>query len=280
MRVRITTREIGLMAELVRELTGIHLDANKAYLFEYRLSPLLEMLGLTDYESLYERVRAEGGSLREQLISAITTDETSFFRDAETYTCLTERILPELIAAKRMLGVARPRVNVWSAACSRGQEPYSLAMIFRERFFPFDEFEIRILATDISQRALDYAARAEYTKYELSRGLTLARLERHFTRRDKTWRVRDELRQLVIFKKLNLLLEEPPIRAFDLLLCRNVAVYFTPEDRLRLFRRLARHLEVGGKLIVGSTETLFELDEFTLKTHGNAQYYERRTEIA
>jgi len=271
MRIRISSRELELLGDFIRQQSGIHLDARKTYLFEYRLAPLLEELGLTDFESLYNRVVEERGDLLDKLISAITTDETSFFRDAEFYTCLADHLLPELIAHKRRLGLAKPRLTIWSAACSRGQEPYSLAMILRE--MALSDVEVRILATDISARAIAYAVRGTYTKYELSRGLSLTRLRDHFVMTDRVWRVHDELRAMVSFEKMNLLTQDPVTSPFDLILCRNVAVYFTPEDRDRLFARVRRHMNAHGKLIVGATETLFARDHFTLVNHGSAQYY-------
>ena len=277
MRIRISPREVEMLGGLIHRETGIYLDDRKTYLFEYRLSPLLEELGLTDYESLTHRVVEERGALLEKLISAITTDETSFFRDAELYACLTDHILPEIVARKRKLGHGRPRLDIWCAACSRGQEPYSVAMILRE--MGLVDFEIRIHATDISTRVIDYASRGTYTKYELSRGLSLTRLQDHFTPEGRSWRVRDAVRDKVVFQKMNLLTQAPTLSPFDLVLCRNVAVYFSPSDRDRLFAGISARMHTDSVLIIGSTETLITSQLFTLVNHGSVQYYRLRAPL-
>jgi len=275
MRVRITTHEIELLGAYIHQQTGVFLDARKAYLFEYRLSPLLVELGLEDYETLYLEVcnDAEGG-LRERLISAITTDETSFFRDEGYYRCLADHVIPRLIRTKRAENPRRPRIAIWCAACSRGQEPYSIAMLLAERLV-LPDYDIRIFATDISEKALGYAARGRYTKYELSRGMTMQRLERFFVAEDKVWRIRDDLRSLVHFQTMNLLRDAPPASPVDLILCRNVAVYFTAEDRRRLFERVQTHMHAESMLMVGATETLFEMKTLTCHVNGQGQYYQK-----
>ena len=272
MRIRIQPHEFKLLADYVYHLTGIYLDEGKGYLLEYRLSPLLEEYKLNDYESFYQRARREGGAVREALISAITTDETSFFRDKHPYTLLTEKLLPDLIAIKKERGSRE--IRVWSAATSRGQEPYSIAMICREFLEP-GRFHLSILATDISERALNYARKGEYSKFELSRGLTLERLERHFVKVADTYRVRDELRDMVTFRKLNL--HEPflGIQPFDIIFCRNVAVYFTEGDRIKLFTKLSRYLHPWGRMVLGSTESLVGLlDCFKARLYNGCYYYD------
>lgn len=273
MRVPIKPEEVRQLGGFIHQLTGLYLDQRKSYLFEYRLSPLLEELGLSNYRELYDLVKHKGGEAREKLISAITTDETSFFRDPEYYRMLTEHLLPALINKKRQSGISRPYLNIWCAACSRGQEPYSLAMILTELLEDQKDLNVSIVATDISQKVIDYASRGRYSKFELSRGLTLERLQRHFTQDDRYWRIRDEVRAKVSFRKINILERHPGLGNFDLVLCRNVAVYFDTTDRKRLFTAIAQHMAADGYLVVGSTETLMDFPWFRLQSHTTAQYY-------
>jgi len=256
MTVAIRPEEMSAWAGYIREICGIHLDQSKAYLLETRLHGLMSEAGAANFSELFIKTKADStAKLRAKIIDAISTNETSFFRDASPFELLRHKILPELIDRRSEIGVRIP-IRIWSAACSTGQEAYSTGIILRELIADLNRFDIRILGTDISNRAVAKASYGEYDPFELERGLTSQTLDRHFTRSGERWKVRDEIRAMANFRTMNLL--EPfsfPAR-FDIIFCRNVAIYFNEADKSRLFSNLAKVLARDGALIIGATESI------------------------
>ncbi len=257
----ISADELDIVARVVRDLTGITLDATKSYLIESRLERFLKSEHCKSYSELARRVQSMPGSaLQTEFIDAITTNETLFFRDRAPYEALQHKLIPELIDA-RAHSVFPRRLKIWSAACSTGQEPYSIAMTMRELIPDIDKWDITIFATDISDAAIRTASRGFYTAYETERGLTPQYLSRYFVGEGQQWRVRDEVRYMVRFMRMNLLVPFGSIGPFDVIFCRNVAIYFDEQAKADLFRRLNSVLQPDGILIVGSGENpgpLFE----------------------
>ena len=248
------------------------------YLLETRLGKLLEMEGCRSYAELYQKARQNSDKLLEKkVIDAITTNETLFFRDGSPFELLQHKILPEIIDARnfKAFGTANPTVRIWSAACSTGQEVYSIAMVLKELLGDLKKYNITLLGTDLSDAAITQASAGQYNKFEIERGLKSDKLQRYFTASGPTWKIKDEIRYMATFKKINLLDSLSALGKFDIIFCRNVAIYFTLEDRKKLFHRLADLLEPDGYLIIGSTESLMGIcDRFVPKRHLKSIFYQ------
>ncbi len=253
---------------------GIVLGEHKGYLVASRLRPLLEEEGLGSVGELVARARREPGArLRQRIVDAMTTHETQWFRDRYPYEALRRLILPEL--ARRRL----PRLRIWSAACSSGQEPYSIAMVVEEyRALHPGLPPVEIVATDVSPGILAQAREGLYDGPALRRGLDPERLRRFFVPASGgRMRVREELRRLVRFQPLNLLEPFTGLGSFQLVFCRNVLIYFAPARKREILARLAGVLEPEGFLILGGTESPTpHSDRFvTVRAHGGLLYRRR-----
>jgi len=257
---RITPEELKAFSQYVHHLTGIWLDETKGYLLESRLGGLLRDQGCASFSELLYRIRGDGTRRTERtLIDLITTNETLFFRDQAPFELIQHKVLPDLIdqrtRAQRTPGPVPLRI--WSAACSTGQEVYSIAMVLTELLGGSGRFQVRLLGTDISDQAVAAASRGVYNRIEIERGLPPDKLQRYFTPTPEgTWKVRDQLRAMATFRRLNLMEDFGALGRFDIICCRNVAIYFTEQDRKSLFTRLERNLEPDGYLLVGATESL------------------------
>ncbi|MCK5404832.1 MAG: protein-glutamate O-methyltransferase CheR [Desulfobulbaceae bacterium] len=273
--IKITAEELKSISELIHEKSGIVLDDSKAYLLESRLAPLLTECNLGSFSDLYAKLHGSG-SLTDQVIDAISTNETSFFRDHRPFALLKDKLLPDLEKNDSHSGRGSSGIRIWSAACSTGQEVYTIAMVVREFFGRrVENYRIMITGTDIADSAIVKSSRGEYSGLEIGRGLSSRMVDRYFVNQGKTFRVKDELRALVFFKKLNLLKPFDALGKFDVIFCRNVAIYFSLQNRRRLFDRLADRLNPGGILVVGGTESLFGVtDRFTRCEEQNTFYYQ------
>jgi chemotaxis protein methyltransferase CheR len=274
--------ELRVWARYIYSITGISLDDTKGYLVETRLAGLVRETASAGYSELLHKVKADATqALRRKVVDAVTTGETSFFRDTSPFDVLQHKILPELIDRRRKtFGAGRTLpIRIWSAACSTGQELYSTAIVLKELLGGFTGYDIRLLGTDISDKAVATASRGCFNKLELERGMPADKLARYFMTENGMWKVRDELRALATFRILNLL--EPlsfPVK-HDIIFCRNVAIYFTEQDRARLFASLSNVLAPDGCLIIGSTESLTGLcPQFESKRYLRAVYYQLKTE--
>ncbi len=275
--MQVRPEEIPAVAQLVRQLCGIMLDASKGYLIESRLSSLAQSAGCARFSDFCRKIKsADDPALRNQVIDAITTQETLFFRDEFSFDAFRYRVLPELIDAKA--GTLFPRrIRIWSAACSTGQEPYSIAMALCELIPDIFSWDVNILATDISDAAIKQASAGRYAKHEIERGMKPGLLAKYFAEERGHWRVRDPLRALVAFRRRNLLEPFATLGSFDVIFCRNVAIYFDPQTRRDLFLRLTDRLATDGALFVGSAESLADLGpEFLPLHHCRAVYYQPR----
>ena len=248
--------DISRLCLLVDELSGIQWDASKTYLIEARLVPLLATFGIANFGDLISKVRAGLDiKLRTAFIDAITTRETLFFRDDSPFQALEFKALPEIIDAKAATPFSR-RLRFWSAACSSGQEPYSLAILLREMIEDIDRWDVQILATDLAPAALATASIGVYSEFEVSRGMSPKLREKYFRRTPEGWQVSEAIKKLVKFERRNLLEPYGALGPFDVVFCRNVAIYFDLETRKDLFDRLAKTLAPHGALFAGSSENL------------------------
>jgi chemotaxis protein methyltransferase CheR len=271
----LTGAEVAEVSALVMELCGILLDDSKSYLIESRLAPLVRECQCASYTQLVQRARQQHDrELIARIIDAITTNETLFFRDQSPFEALQHKALPELIDVKAKTSFPR-RLRIWSAACSTGQEAYSIGMVLSELIPNIHAWDIQILATDISDSALRQASLGEYSAFEIERGMKPQLLARYFTRSSTGgYKVKDELRALVSFKRQNLQESFSHHGQFDIVFCRNVVIYFSAAARRDIFTRLANVLINDGYLFVGSAESLADLGpRFTPHHHCRSIFY-------
>jgi len=276
--ISITPDEIKVWAQLVYQACGIVLDAGKGYLLESRLGPLLRETASESFSELLYKVKADATrQLTRKVVDAMTTNETSFFRDSSPFELLQHKLLPELIDRRNR--TARPGqpvpLRIWSAACSTGQEVYSIGIVIRELIGDSPRYQPQILGTDISDQALKRASYGVFTRMEMERGMNPAYLQKWFIPQADQYKIRDEVRALATFRPINLL--EPlifPYR-FDIIFCRNVAIYFSEKDKVSLFDRMAQVLAPDGALIIGSTESITGITtRFAPHRHLRAVYYQ------
>jgi chemotaxis protein methyltransferase CheR len=239
----------AFVADLVRRRSAILLEPGKEYLVESRLLPLARETGATGVDQFVAQLRANPTPARTAVVvEALTTNETSWFRDVAPFDALRRHIVPELRAAG---GLARLRV--WSAACSTGQEAYSIAMTLQEVLTP--PVAVEITATDLNEQVLERGRSGTYTQLEVNRGLPAPTLVRHFRRAGSGWQVSDELRRWVTFRQHNLLDVPPPGGPFDVVFLRNVLIYFDLPTKRAVLERVRGALRPGGYLVLGAAET-------------------------
>jgi chemotaxis protein methyltransferase CheR len=278
--LKITPAELKSVGKYIHDISGIYLDPSKSYLFETRLGSIAEEHGCSSYEELYLKAKREATKrIERQIIDAISTNETLFFRDTGPFELLKNKIIPEMIDLR---APSSPRlktnIKIWSAASSTGQELYSIAMTIKDLLgAQLDSYNFRLLGTDISDSAVKQASYGKYNKFEIERGLPKPTLQKHFTLFGDSWKVKDELRAMVNFRKLNLMLPFTGLGKHDIILCRNVAIYFTLQDRKMLFNKLADCLADDGFLIIGSTESLTGVcSRFVPKRHLRSIFYQKK----
>jgi chemotaxis protein methyltransferase CheR len=218
--------ELAVWIRLVRELCGIELDTSKGYLLETRLAELQRETRAASFMELHQKVRNDP-ALQRKVVDAITTKETSFFRDGSPFELLRHKLVPDLIDRRRRAGRSNLPMRIWSAACSTGQEVYSVGIVLRELLGDLRDYDIRILATDVSEQAIARASRGVFSELEVGRGMPPERMAVYFERHPEGWKIRDELRALAQFQRLNLLKPFSFPTPYDIVLCRNVAIYFT-----------------------------------------------------
>lgn len=237
---------------LVRQRSGIVLEPGKEYLVEARLLPLVRETGLASLAALVADVRrSPSGPLAGRVVEAMTTNETSWFRDSNPFTLLTSHLLPELLAR----GGTGRTLRIWSAACSTGQEAYSIAMLMSDWLRLHPGWTVSIVGTDLSQEVVARARAGRYSQLEVNRGLPAPQLVRHFARAGTEWQVSDELRRMVEFRTLNLAVAFPAMPAFDIVFCRNVLIYFDTALRGAVLDRIVRTMRPDGALVLGGAET-------------------------
>jgi chemotaxis protein methyltransferase CheR len=226
-------------------------------LIEARLGGLLSEFRACNFSDLLLKARADSSNtLQKKIVESITTNETSFFRDTAPFDLLRNKLIPDLIDRRRRSGASRLPIRIWSAACSTGQEAYSTGIVLKELLGELSKYDVRILGTDISNKAVTQASYGEYSRLELERGMPQEMIARHFSASKDKWRVRDEIRALATFRTMNLLEPFTFPAPFDIILCRNVAIYFNETDKSRLFRSLIKYMAKDGCLIVGATESI------------------------
>lgn len=277
--MKITDTEFQLLRDYIEEQCGICLNKDKAYLLENRLSCLIESYKCKDFSEFYYLAKSgHHKELKDRLIDAMTTNETLWFRDTHPYTILREKILPSF--AQAVKEGKKNKIKIWSAASSTGQEPYSIAITVRDFCLGQNIIKkdmVQIIATDISDSALEKAKTGKYDSVAMSRGVSPEQLNRNFVKDSSaSYIINQEIKDMVKFQKFNL--QDNPIVLepnFDLVFMRYVAIYFSDEFKKGLYSRLARVLSQRGFLVIGAVETLRGLSEdFEMLSHGGGLYYQ------
>jgi chemotaxis protein methyltransferase CheR len=219
--------------------------------------PVAREAGLPDLAGLLKRLQAGDRDLGQSVVDAMTTNETFFFRDRAPFEKFRNVILPKLLAAR----AAERRLRIWCAACSTGQEPYSLAMLLDDEARRLTGWNVDILATDLSRRAIEIARQGLYSQFEVQRGLPITMLLRYFQRAGDRWQINEFLRSRINFREFNLMSDFRPLGTFDAILCRNVLLYLDVATKRDILARLARALAPDGFLLMGSAETVIGLSQ-------------------
>ncbi|MGE0810642.1 MAG: protein-glutamate O-methyltransferase CheR [Immundisolibacter sp.] len=249
--------DFAYIRKFLYDKSAIQVGDDKDYLIDSRLTPVLRKHGVADFGALVQRLRANGGDpLAVAVMDAMTTNETYFLREPALFDELVKNCLPALMAAR----AATRRLQIWSAACSTGQEPYGLVMHMRERLPQLRDWQVRVVATDISPSCLAQAASGVYRQLEVNRGLPAPYLLKYFTRKGLDYTLNDDIRQAVEFRPLNLVGGWPIDIKPDLLLMRNVLIYFDQPTKAAILGKVRQALAADGYLVLGAAETTLNVD--------------------
>jgi chemotaxis protein methyltransferase CheR len=252
-----TNEDIEHLSAMLKTRSGLILGSDKTYLIESRLAPVARREGFASVSALLASLRTKRDEKLMTIVTdAMTTNETFFFRDKVPFDQFKSDVLPAL-SKSRMNG----EIKVWCAACSTGQEPYSLAMLMDEARAQYPRVNLDILATDISDRCLEKAQAGLYTQFEVQRGLPITMMVKHFEKVDEMWRISPKLRQSIRFKKVNLLDDLRMIGRQDVIYCRNVLIYFDLETKKRVLEQMATLLADDGYLFLGAAETVLGITD-------------------
>lgn len=248
--------EFQFLANMLKTRSGLTLTEDKTYLIESRLMPIARGRGLQDISQLCSKVKTNPQEdLLVEITEAMTTNESSFFRDIKPYDQLRNIILPQLMEPLKL----QKHMRIWSAACSTGQEPYSIAMCLQEDAAKMPGWRFDIVATDLANKVIDKAKQGIYSQFEAQRGLPIQMLVKYFqSLPDTSWQIKDNIRAMVQFKTQNLLEEYTSLGKFDLVFCRNVLIYFDDPIKAAITDKMAKLLQPHGVLFLGSTETLVD----------------------
>lgn len=248
--------EMKLMQQMVRQVCGISLDDSKGHLIETRLGEIADRFGCENFNELYIALRHGGDkALRNHIVDAITTHETTWFSDGDSYDLFERTLLVEVLEAQRRLGPTK-RLRIWSAACSTGQEPYSIAMILKERLPDIASWSIQILATDISVGSVEKAKSGLFSELDISRTARPGLTRKYLKQERDGFRVSEELRRMVTFETRNLLMPFTGLGPFDIVFLRSVLMYFDAPTRCDIVERTAKTMLPHGYLIAGGSENL------------------------
>ena len=245
------------LRKLLKDHSGLDLSADKQYLIESRLLPLARKAGLAGLPELVQKMKGGSPAFIAQVVEALTTNETFFFRDKIPFDHFRDTIMPEMLQAR----VARKTLRIWCAAGSTGQEPYSIAMCLKEMSAALTGWRVEILATDLSQEVLEKSRAGIYSQFEVQRGLPIQLLVKYFRQIGELWQINADIRAMVQHRPLNLLHDFSQLGHFDVIFCRNVLIYFDQDTKTNIFGRLARLIEPDGFLVLGAAETVVGLTE-------------------
>lgn len=250
--------DFGYFANLIRDRSGIVLEASKRYLVDARTGPVIEEFKLRDFAGLVKALRSGGNlALQQRVVEVMTTNETSFFRDIHPFEALRTTVVPALLRSRAV----ERKLQIWSAACSSGQEPYTIAMLLRENFPELAKWTVSIVATDLSDQMLARARAGSFNQIEVNRGLPAALLAKYFKKVGVRWEIARELRESIDFRPLNLIEGWPSLPPADVVFMRNVLIYFDNDTKKKILARVRSVMNPGGYLFLGGAETTLNLDD-------------------
>jgi chemotaxis protein methyltransferase CheR len=252
----VTPLDYEFLRKLLKERSGLDLSSDKQYLVESRLNPLARRVGLSSIAELVAKIKSGTEALTSEVVEAMTTNETFFFRDRIPFDHLRQTVLPGLVQAR----ANRRALRIWCAASSTGQEPYSIAMCIKE-FAPLARWRVEIVATDLSHGVLEKSRAGIFSQFEVQRGLPIQMLVKYFTQTGDLWQINADIRAMVQHRQLNLLQDFSHLGSFDVIFCRNVLIYFDQETKTAIFDRLARVLEPDGVLALGAAESVVGISD-------------------
>jgi chemotaxis protein methyltransferase CheR len=248
----VTPSDYEYLRKFLKERSGLDLSADKQYLVESRLLPLARKSSLPGISELVAKMKGGAEALTAEVVEAMTTNETFFFRDKIPFDHLREAVLPALAQAR----AARRSLRIWCAASSTGQEPYSIAMCLKEAGPLLTGWRTEIVATDLSQAVLEKSRAGVFSQFEVQRGLPIQLLVKYFSQTGELWQISSELRGMVQHRQLNLLQDFSHLGTFDIIFCRNVLIYFDQNTKVNIFERMSRMLEPDGVLALGAAESV------------------------
>jgi len=268
----VTLPDYEYLRKTLKDRSGLDLSAEKQYLIESRLLPLSQKSGLSGIGELVQKMKSGSADTISQVVEAMTTNETLFFRDKLPFEHFRNSIVPEILKAR----ASRRHIRIWCAAGSTGQEPYSLAMCLKEMGAAIAGWRIEILATDLSQEVLEKSKAGIYSQFEVQRGLPIQMLVKYFTQTGELWQINPDIRAMVQHRQLNLLHDYSQLGVFDVIFCRNVLIYFDQDTKIGIFNRLAKATAPDGFLVLGAAETVVGLSD-AFKPHPERRGFYRPT---
>ncbi|MBM3491626.1 MAG: protein-glutamate O-methyltransferase CheR [Alphaproteobacteria bacterium] len=262
--------DFEFLQTMLRQRSGLVLTPDKTHLLESRLTPVARRHGLERLDDLVERLRAaRTEELAREVTEAMTTNESSFFRDSKPFDSFRKEILPALLAARAQ----RKQLRIWCAAASTGQEPYTLAMILKEEQAKLAGWRTEIVATDLSTEVLEKAKAGIYSQFEVQRGLPVQMLVKYFTQTGEMWQIAAPLRAMVSYRAFNLLGDPGLLGRFDVVFCRNVLIYFDQPTKAQVLHRIGKQLAPDGYLVLGVAETVLGVTEAFKPVAGQRGFY-------
>jgi chemotaxis protein methyltransferase CheR len=253
----VTPPDYEYLRKFLKDSSGLDLSTDKQYLIESRLLPIARKAGLSGITELVQKMKGGSAGIAPQVVEAMTTNETFFFRDKIPFDHFRDAIMPEVLQAR----ASRRSIRIWCAAGSTGQEPYSLAMCLKEMSAALAGWRVEILATDLSLEVLEKSKAGLYSQFEVQRGLPIQMLVKYFKQTGEFWQINADIRAMVQHRQLNLLHDFSQLGVFDVIFCRNVLIYFDQDTKVNIFRRLAKATEADGFLALGAAETVVGLTD-------------------
>ncbi|HNQ92996.1 MAG TPA: protein-glutamate O-methyltransferase CheR [Alphaproteobacteria bacterium] len=245
--------DFEIYKSMLYERSGLVITPDKSYLLDSRLTPIAKKWGHPTLEAMTLQLRAlPDEALIKDIVEAMTTNETSFFRDTRPFEIFKDTVLPHMTEARK----GKKTLRIWCAACSSGQEPYSLAMILKEKELLLKGWRFEIVATDLSEEILATAKKGSYSQFEVQRGLPIQYLMKYFTQVGETWQIKDEIKNMIKFSSFNLLGDMSRMGMFDVVFCRNVLIYFDEKTKGSVLEKMERQMESDGFLFLGGAETV------------------------
>lgn len=250
--------DFELYKSLLYDKSGLVITPDKSYLLDSRLTPIAKKWNYPTLDMMTLQLRAiPDPKLVKDIVEAMTTNETSFFRDTKPFTLFQETILPHMIQTR----ASKKTVRIWCAACSSGQEPYSLSMILKDKEAQLKGWRFEIVATDLSEDILAQARKGTYSQFEVQRGLPIQYLMKYFTQVNDTWQLKDDIKSMVKFSTFNLLDDMSRMGQFDIIFCRNVLIYFDEKTKGSILGKMEKQLDKDGFLLLGGAETVLGITD-------------------